>query len=169
MGSAGNDQRPTLLLIDLDGFKLINDTYGHAAGDACLTTIAERLQRVAPHALGIARLGGDEFALVFEAGITPDVIAATARDIIEAVELPFDWQGVLIHAGASIGIASGGHTISDIMQQADTALYVSKDAGRRQFSFYQTEPVLPEDNGARLVPSDPPAPAVATASGQQLA
>lgn len=152
LGSASAEQRPTLLLIDLDGFKQINDTYGHAAGDACLTTIAERLQRVAPHALGISRLGGDEFALVFDAGITTEAIEATAQDIIAEVQLPFQWRSFPICAGASIGIASGGDTISEIMHEADTALYAAKAAGRGQFRFYQAEAVLPEHNGASLAP-----------------
>ena len=159
LASASTGKRPALLLIDLDGFKQINDTYGHAAGDACLVTVASRLMRKAQHALGLARLGGDEFAVVFEAGHTQEAIEATAQDIITEVMIPFDWQGSLVRPGASIGIATGGTTASEIMRQADLALYKAKGAGRGQFRVYSVENETPEQElplvgGASLAPHD---------------
>jgi diguanylate cyclase (GGDEF)-like protein len=152
LADTDTEQLPTLLLIDLDGFKLINDTYGHAAGDACLIVVAERLTRMAPHANGIARLGGDEFALVFDATVSAARIEATAEAIVAEVQLPFDWQGNQVRAGTSIGIASEGITVSEIMRRADMALYAAKGAGRGQFRFYDVTLDLLEGDTVSLVP-----------------
>lgn len=149
LASAGPEQHPTLLLIDLDGFKLINDTHGHAAGDACLVAVAEQLRRAASHAIGIARLGGDEFALVFKSGLSTEAIEATAQGIMDAIRLPFDWQGSQLRVGASIGIATDGNTTGEILRQADTALYAAKGGGRSQFRFYVPETVFPEIEQSR--------------------
>ncbi|HET7792102.1 MAG TPA: diguanylate cyclase [Rhizobacter sp.] len=122
-----------LLCLDLDGFKPVNDEHGHAAGDALLTAVARRLQRILRPPDILARLGGDEFAVVL-----PDVknlAAATvvARKIVSALGEPFQIDDKMVHIGASVGVAlavNGQDTAAVLMQRADTALYRAKRAGR---------------------------------------
>ncbi|MGY4830134.1 diguanylate cyclase domain-containing protein [Sphaerotilaceae bacterium SBD11-9] len=122
-----------LLCLDLDGFKPVNDEHGHAAGDALLTAVARRLQRILRPPDILARLGGDEFAVVL-----PDVknlAAATvvARKIVNALGEPFRIDDKMVHIGASVGVAlavNGQDTVAVLMQRADAALYQAKRAGR---------------------------------------
>jgi diguanylate cyclase (GGDEF)-like protein len=123
-----------ILLVDLDGFKEVNDTMGHLAGDACLIKVAQRLQRITPPAACLVRLGGDEFAILM-----PD--ARTARSLAGAVlravaEPPVD--GAKPELSASIGLAivtsTQGHpTLSGVIRDADQALYAAKAAGKNRF------------------------------------
>lgn len=121
------------MFIDLDHFKAVNDTSGHAAGDALLKLVAETVQRaLAPGAM-VARLGGDEFAVVLASSSAQDAQAA-AEAIIAAVRmLEFDWNGHTHRIGASIGVTAFGPgcgEIDEIIAQADTACYAAKAAGR---------------------------------------
>lgn len=126
-----------LLLLDLDGFKPINDRLGHVAGDVVLNEIGKRLNSLAGASL-IARLGGDEFALVVEG--TPQRAAELADRVIEAISARIDYEGATVSITGSIGITtvnSGQHrTMSDLMHEADLALYEAKGRGRRQSCFY---------------------------------
>jgi diguanylate cyclase (GGDEF)-like protein len=124
-----------VLLIDLDGFKPVNDTYGHAAGDAVLTTVAMRLRANAgPHDV-VARLGGDEFALL----CTVPVGDADARDraagLAADIGLPMTVLGRQVRVGASIGVATGcdGQSAAALLHQADLAMYEQK-AGKKALS-----------------------------------
>lgn len=120
----------TLAMIDLDGFKAANDSYGHHAGDAVLIGVAERMRTIAGDALCIARLGGDEFAIVF----------GTQRDVTERIDalraviaLPYSVGDDIVSVSASIGVAQSpqdGHTVSALMQVADRALYAEKGRTR---------------------------------------
>jgi diguanylate cyclase (GGDEF)-like protein len=122
---------PAVLLIDLDRFKEINDTLGHAAGDALLRETAIRLVEVLRDGDTVARIGGDEFAVVL-----PDApligIHETARRLHRAIETPVEHDGVLLGVGASIGIAVApqhGRTVAALLRHADSAMYQAKRAG----------------------------------------
>jgi diguanylate cyclase (GGDEF)-like protein len=134
-GEAGGQARGFLLLIDLDGFKHVNDSSGHVAGDACLRETAQRLQRVCGNAM-LARIGGDEFAVLLE---TPYRIEATelARRIIAAMALPVEVRGQRFQIGASVGIARIDRcTPDETFKRADAALYAAKGGGRNTYRMF---------------------------------
>ena len=121
-----------LLILDLDGFKQVNDDLGHAQGDALLAAVAATLTRVAPKGALVARLGGDEFAILY-APATAKNSEALALAIIKAVSIPFTVDDYQARIGASIGIAlAPEHAIlpRDLARKADLALYRAKAAGR---------------------------------------
>ncbi|MBS0253620.1 MAG: diguanylate cyclase [Proteobacteria bacterium] len=128
--------RPVLLaLLDLDGFKQVNDRHGHQAGDALLVEVAGRIRTLAPRALSLARLGGDEFALLFDIASGEDGARAALESLYAAISLPFAWQGGVLMVGASIGSArspADGSGAAELLLQADTRLYADK--ARRQRS-----------------------------------
>ena len=121
-----------ILLIDLDGFKAVNDTHGHAAGDLVLKIVAER---IAAHTRGAdirARLGGDEFAVLLS---DSNVAGAehVANKLVQSLAEPF--PGVLPEVSASIGIShypSCGNALMQLLEQADRALYVAKSSGKKR-------------------------------------
>jgi diguanylate cyclase (GGDEF)-like protein len=124
-----------LLILDLDGFKDINDTLGHPAGDALLLTAARRLRTAGgPNDL-LARLGGDEFAV-----ITADVdgIDALAERCVASLALTYDLDGREVNVTASVGVytGSGPDLPGEVLQNADLALYTAKEAGRNRFAHY---------------------------------
>ncbi|RUT29268.1 diguanylate cyclase [Arsenicitalea aurantiaca] len=121
-----------LLLIDLDGFKPINDRFGHALGDHCLRVVAERLTDVCAGAELVARVGGDEFAVLLasEPAIA-DRSSRLADRIVTALSEPVLHENATLTLGASIGIAmADGLAPDDLFKRADLALYAAKDAGR---------------------------------------
>jgi diguanylate cyclase len=128
------DQRPvSVAFVDLNGFKGINDTLGHAAGDEMLVMVADLLRATVRAADTLARLGGDEFALLLEHGDEP---ATRALTLVQALRLPFQLRGRLVTMSASVGIStvgSGGVKISadDLLSRADIAMYAVKRSGRR--------------------------------------
>jgi diguanylate cyclase (GGDEF)-like protein/PAS domain S-box-containing protein len=120
-----------MLYIDLDRFKPVNDTHGHAVGDQLLKAFAGRLVELVRPTDLVARLGGDEFVLVL-AGL-PGVEAAqtTADRVVAAASKPFDLHGVEVQVGASVGVAMGGDDDWEgLLQRADAGLYKAKAAGR---------------------------------------
>ncbi|MFM7635158.1 MAG: putative bifunctional diguanylate cyclase/phosphodiesterase [Cyanobacteriota bacterium] len=137
-------QRLAVLMIDLDGFKKLNDSHGHAAGDQMLTIVAERLrQRMRQRDL-VARLGGDEFLVVLDA-LGPDFAAAqaaahrVAETLVELLSRPYGLEVGLSFHSASIGVAvlgEGSDTAAALMQQADVALYEAKGAGRSRAKVF---------------------------------
>ncbi|WP_285797970.1 EAL domain-containing protein, partial [Pantoea sp. QMID4] len=121
----------TLLMTDLDGFKEVNDTLGHAAGDALLCHVAEQIRAVCAGAVTAARLGGDEFVILLAGGSAEAAI--TAEKLIVAVQTPFRYHDSPVVVGASTGIASypeHGHDPSAVMSAADLALYRAKASGK---------------------------------------
>lgn len=135
--TSDGDAVGALLLIDLDGFKAINDTHGHLAGDACLKEVARRLRSVSRNADLVARIGGDEFAVMLGSHIEPATAAAAAARIIECIRQPYEVNGERVRLGASIGIAlSCEGKAQDLYMQADTALYAAKAAGRNSFRIF---------------------------------
>jgi diguanylate cyclase (GGDEF)-like protein len=131
--AAATSGGPTMLLIDLDRFKYINDTFGHPAGDFCLTVVAKRITSATRDSVVAARLGGDEFAVVLDGHIDAE---AVARLIVKSVGEPFVWNGRILEVGASVGIARDGHSGSELLRRADIALYAAKSAGRNTFRIY---------------------------------
>ncbi|NNG36451.1 EAL domain-containing protein [Nakamurella sp. DB0629] len=129
---------PAVLLLDLDGFKTINDSLGHTAGDAVLVEVARRLSTVARPMDTVARLGGDEFALVI-----PDTTAEQAEEVaaaaLESLKEPLLVHGRSVWALASIGIRVGaaGETTDMLLRDADTAMYEAKTSGRGRAMVYQ--------------------------------
>lgn len=132
--ASGRVPRPaTLLLIDLDGFKAVNDSLGHAYGDILLKRIAERLTFVAPNDVMVARLGGDEFAMVLWGEIAKEDSLALGRKLIESVSAINRIGDVPVVIGASVGIAAIPNDASDVeilQQRADIALYRVKESGK---------------------------------------
>jgi diguanylate cyclase (GGDEF)-like protein len=121
-----------LILVDLDGFKTLNDTFGHAAGDDCLRETARHLERVCAQAALIARIGGDEFAILVSEN--RDTVSNIARNIVRALYRRVHLEGSQVQIGASVGIAfMDGSTPSDLYKKADVALYGAKAAGRNTF------------------------------------
>ncbi|BAL88013.1 hypothetical protein AMIS_27930 [Actinoplanes missouriensis 431] len=119
-----------VLLIDLDGFKPINDTYGHAAGDAVLAAVALRLREFTGPGDVAARLGGDEFGMLWTQPLTGDEARARAADLAAAIGLPMMVLGQEVRVGASIGVAIGdaGCSGDALLHEADLAMYAQKAA-----------------------------------------
>lgn len=123
----------TLLLLDLDHFKEINDTFGHHAGDTVLAEVARRLRFVCGPEAVIGRLGGDEFAILIQGAPAATDIATASRMIIAAVRKPIPCDGHALGVGVSIGFLStedGTASRDDLMRRADRALYAAKAAGK---------------------------------------
>jgi diguanylate cyclase (GGDEF)-like protein len=138
-----------LVLIDLDRFKELNDTFGHEAGDACLREIGMRLRRAFRDAGLVARLGGDEFALILHAPTTPARIAQVLQKTVAMLCRPFFWNGLRLLVGASIGAAlierPHHRRIAELFAEADAALYAAKTAGRNKVHVFDgpNRPVSP--------------------------
>ena len=130
---------PTALLcVDLDFFKSINDSFGHAAGDGVLFAVAERLRGCVRQPDQVFRLGGDEFAILLF-GAERELTGAIAQRITERLSQPFNIGGLELSLGASLGIAfipGDGRSPEEVHHNADLALYRAKDAGRGTIQFF---------------------------------
>lgn len=137
--SEGPEASFALLLMDLNKFKPINDTYGHAAGDKLLVEIGARIRNAVPRNATVARLGGDEFVVVAGPRVGRDAAAGLAQSIIAAVSEPIDIGAELVHVGVSIGIAIAPDDSIDtdtLMMGADHAMYSAKTSAKG-FAFMQ--------------------------------
>ena len=136
-------QNLAVLFIDLDRFKIVNDSFGHPVGDELLCQVAERLAARLREGDMLARLGGDEFILLANTLSDAQDAAVLARDIIAALGEPFMLSGQHeVFIGGSIGISlfpDDGNTVTELMKNADAAMYFAKENGRNQFSFYTSE------------------------------
>ncbi len=133
----------TLLLADLDKFKAINDTLGHAAGDAVLIATAQRLKSATREVDVVARLGGDEFAILLDATSAPDAIAGVCTRLLESFAPPVEFEGHAVQVGISLGGAvcpRHGLSQSELYKAADRALYEAKAAGRNTWRVYADAP-----------------------------
>jgi diguanylate cyclase (GGDEF)-like protein/PAS domain S-box-containing protein len=133
----------TVLLLDLDRFKHVNDTLGHSAGDALLRETAARLKALLRETDVLARLGGDEFAIIQGGEVDPrEAASALADRIINIVAEPFDIDGNEVNIGTSIGIAlAPAHSSNpdSLLKMADMALYSAKSAGRNGYRFFDPD------------------------------
>ena len=130
-----------VLCLDLDRFKLVNDTLGHSAGDALLVGVANRIRGELRGSETIARLGGDEFAILLPA-VGRGGAEALARRLVTSVSAPYTVEGSQANVGVSIGIALAsphGAAPSELLKQADLALYQAKMDGRGRFCFFKSE------------------------------
>ncbi|HZG90490.1 MAG TPA: bifunctional diguanylate cyclase/phosphodiesterase [Pseudonocardia sp.] len=135
---AGTDAGVALLLVDLDRFKEINDTFGHRCGDQLIVQVGARLREVAQGAGTVARLGGDEFAVLLPEVESVQGAVETAGALRGALISPFPVDGVDLDVEASVGVAVSGHHGQDavtLLQRADIAMYVAKDQGRGIFVY----------------------------------
>lgn len=132
-----------VLSIDLDRFKHVNDSLGHAAGDEVLKIAADRMRKRARASDALARLGGDEFALILEDLNDTESAANVAQDIIDMFRQPvLMTNGREVYVGASVGISvfpHDGNTADQLIRNADTALYLAKEKGRNTYRFYTEE------------------------------
>ncbi len=135
-------RRPNLfavLFIDLDDFKTVNDSLGHAAGDELLVTVARRIESCLRPEDTCARLGGDEFAVMVESISEPDGAEIVARRILDAMAEPLSILGSEVTALGSVGIAlgTGEQTTSEILRSADLAMYRAKGEGKGRYALYE--------------------------------
>lgn len=132
----------TLILMDLDGFKEVNDTQGHTVGDSLLQAVGVRLPYLLGDEATVARLGGDEFAILFPKTEDPAEASAHALRILDAFRKPFSLGGLELELGASLGLASSprdGTEAEELLASADFALYRAKANGGRSFRFFEPE------------------------------
>ncbi|OLE24017.1 MAG: hypothetical protein AUG44_20580 [Actinobacteria bacterium 13_1_20CM_3_71_11] len=127
-----------VLFLDLDRFKLVNDTLGHSAGDELLRQVGNRLRETLRGGECLARFGGDEYAVLVE-DTDPDGVRLLARELLAAVEAPYLVRGEEVTVGASIGIAvnHGGSLAGDVLRDADTAMYRAKHAGGGRYVVFE--------------------------------
>jgi diguanylate cyclase (GGDEF)-like protein len=129
------DERPSsigVIYLDLDGFKSVNDSLGHEAGDELLLQVAHRLRAGVRTADTVARMGGDEFAVLVESVSAVDSVRATAHRLLEALSESFWIQGVRVQVSASVGYAlrDESEDVSELLQRADMAMYTVKEQGK---------------------------------------
>lgn len=129
-----------VMFLDLDRFKLVNDTYGHAVGDAMLLSVARKLPLLVRQSDTVARVGGDEFVILLVNPASVADVKRIARDIIIAINEPITSHGVIASVGTSIGMSiypMDGVIASDLIRNADIAMYEAKKAGRNTLRFYR--------------------------------
>lgn len=131
-----------LLYIDIDHFKVINDSMGHAAGDQLLNIVSQRLTDVLRKTDTIARLGGDEFTIIIEDLEEAELVVQVAKNILATLDKPVEIFEKEVHIGGSIGIAlypQDGESFGTLLKNSDTAMYKAKELGRQTFQFYEHE------------------------------
>jgi diguanylate cyclase (GGDEF)-like protein len=141
--SAKRDNRIlALLYLDLDGFKLVNDSLGHSTGDALLGQVTERLRSRIRKSDTLARLGGDEFTLLLTKLNNRDEAGLVAQSLLEVLSKPFQIESHEVTISASIGISifpENGADASQLLQQADSAMYAAKRNGKNQMLYFSSE------------------------------
>ncbi len=134
------DEPVSVLFVDLDHFKLVNDSFGHQAGDHVLRQFADRLGRAVPDGDLVGRFGGDEFVVIHN-GTAAGSAVHVAEQILRVMEAPFDAAGHEMVLSVSIGLASAAHAGdgSEALRNADTALYAAKERGRQRLEVFSSE------------------------------
>ena len=142
-----------IMFLDLDGFKPVNDTFGHPKGDAVLRAVAKRLVDEVGADGHVGRMGGDEFAIVVIDAQSRKIVEQLADRIINAIKEPYQIDQTEIRIGVSIGCAFGpidGATVDDLILKADLALYQAKDAGRGCARYFSSELQSEQEDRVRL-------------------
>ena len=138
-GGAAGTGTLAVLFIDLDHFKAVNDSLGHAAGDELLISVAQRLASAAAGTTAVARLSGDEFVVV-DIFAGPAEATALAAGLLEVLKTPMQIEGLEIVTSASIGVAvaeAGGESLEDLIRRADIAMYRAKELGRSRWELHE--------------------------------
>jgi len=149
--AARDENRVALLFLDLDHFKLVNDTLGHPIGDRLLQAVAERLRHNMRETDTISRQGGDEFVVVLPEVADPETAGGIAGKLMEQFREPFRVNGHRLNVTLSLGIAlypDDGDDFDTLMKKADTAMYSAKEAGRNTLRFFTPE--MNAETAARL-------------------
>jgi diguanylate cyclase (GGDEF)-like protein len=134
-----NDRKCAVLFIDLDRFKIINDSLGHAAGDTLLVEVGQRLRRCVRESDVVVRLGGDEFIVMLNEVADNEQAATVAQKVLAAISPAFTLAGQECHTTASIGIAmfpADGADVETLTKNADLAMYLAKENGKNNFRFF---------------------------------
>lgn len=137
-----NEGNLALLFMDLDRFKVINDTLGHDSGDKVLQMLARRVNACLRKGDTLARISGDEFSVIVEEAESTDMVVSVARHILDELSKPFHVDGHELFVTASIGISmspSDGEDSQTLLKHADIAMYRAKDLGRNTYQFYSPE------------------------------
>lgn len=137
-----HQNRLALLFLDLDNFKHVNDSLGHALGDLMLVEFVERINRLVRDTDTLSRLGGDEFVILVENIINETEAVYLAERVMQSLSLPFHLEGREVYATASIGITiypEDGVTSNDLLKNADAAMYWAKDLGKNRYHLYTDE------------------------------
>ena len=140
-----NKRKVAVLFIDLDGFKIINDTLGHEAGDLLLKGVSQRIKGMLRESDTVARMGGDEFILVLDNIESAENAMFAANKILMALSEPFDLMGQPGRVGGSIGVSifpDDSDDAGQLVKQADEAMYLAKQSGKNTCRFYRE--VLPK-------------------------
>jgi diguanylate cyclase (GGDEF)-like protein len=154
-----------VLFLDLDRFKIINDTLGHTIGDRLLQSVAERLMSIIRSSDTASRQGGDEFILVLSEVNCREVLALKVDEIRHIISAPYSIAGHELRIGVTIGVSifpDDGDSAEILIRNADAAMYCAKENGRDQFQFFRSEMHIPDSQhapdcaaGARDEPSHP--------------
>lgn len=137
----------TVFFMDLDNFKIVNDSYGHDVGDKLLKLVTERLNIEKKEEFTAFRLGGDEFIILYNGAIDKEAIENIANELLFEISQPYHIDEKFFYISASIGIASypeSGHDLNELLKNADTAMYKSKESGRNKFTFF--DDIMAEEN-----------------------
>lgn len=141
--SAGRDVSFPVMMLDLDHFKAVNETFGHTVGDELLQMVASRLKTAMGDGDFVSRLGGDEFAVVLQQGLSWEEIEAKIDDILESLHEVFPLSSEEIRTSVSLGVSlypEHGTTKGELLKCADLALGMAKEAGRNTWRVFETAP-----------------------------
>ena len=147
------DSSVGLLLLDLDNFKVVNDTLGHHCGDHLLKLVAERLVAILRGTDIICRIGGDEFVVIVEPADDASEMASVARKILAVLAEPFALEGHQLYVSASIGVSLypfDAHDVATLTRNADTAMYHAKHQGKNRYAVFQSEMELRAQRRLRM-------------------
>ena len=137
-----------LLFIDLDGFKQVNDSFGHCVGDQLLKSVAKRLIASLRASDTVARLGGDEFTVILTTVPGQSEVELVAQKMIDTLALPYSFDGQLVQVSASVGIAlypTHYDTTERLLQGADDAMYQAKATGKNRYVIVNPGSIDPDD------------------------
>lgn len=136
-----HDSRIAVMFLDLDRFKVVNDSLGHGAGDRLLVQVADRLAQSIRTADTVARFGGDEFVVLLEEVASHQQLQQTVERIQQLLRMPIDLDGTTAHVSASMGVVEGdgGSTVDELLKNADVAMYRAKTAGRDRYEMFDQE------------------------------
>jgi diguanylate cyclase (GGDEF)-like protein/PAS domain S-box-containing protein len=141
-GAERDPKRIAVLFLDLDRFKAVNDTLGHAVGDELLIIVSQKLQSLVRQSDTVARLGGDEFVILLDNPAHQDEVVYIADRVISVINEPIEILGHQVHVGASLGIAmypDHGITAAELIESADASMYGAKRAGKNRYRFFTAQ------------------------------